>query len=172
MANGTPLPADRPDEHQLLAERVQRLFKARGFRTPDIDDCLVIADRIIFVKNRNSKDDLHFVRLEQHGNAFLKHLAAIQPRFIGTADGAWMVRVAKEIEDFLDLHGGDVTIWVFAAHARNAWGKANEGKSPRSTERNAPLCKFITAALGEAGIHLSTSTVSAVLQGKRRQHRK
>jgi hypothetical protein len=174
MAAVTPLLANYAhytDEYQLLVCRIHRLFKAGGFQIPDIGLCFRIADYVIVVRGSTDPEaEKHHARLRRHGYAFLRELAVEQPRWSGTATEAWIARVAEEIEGFLRIHIED--IWMFAKYAKEAWERANNGKYPRSTERNAPLCKFIVAVLGEAGIDLSPATVSAVLQGKRRQHGK
>ena len=173
MAAVVPILADCDDEYYLLARRVQPLFNARGFLIPDIEDCIPIAHHLRIVRDRDPEAELHYLRLVKYGYAFLRELAAVQPRWAGweagAEDAAWMARVSKEIEAFLSLVDW-TDIGLLAMLAQKAWGRANRGKYPRSTERNAPLCRLIVGVLGEAGINLSPATVSAVLQGKRRPH--
>jgi hypothetical protein len=193
------------DPIDRLAGRVQQHFRAavrRGYRTPDIEDCLVIAGGLSSI-NRNSENDRHFLRLQQHGHAFLRKLVAIQPlfsaesakhiartakeiRLLGFDDtpvlavlgqdaqamAERIARLAEEIRDLLSKLDHKDEIRIFAFLAQLAWEKANEGRYPRSTEPKAPMCKFIAAALGETGMEVSISTISAVLQGRRRQYAK
>jgi hypothetical protein len=52
--------------------------------------------------------------------------------------------------------------------ARLAWSKADGiQKKRRSNEKTAPLCKFVTAALSEIGLHTTPATVASILQGRR-----
>ena len=181
MPAAVPRPADYADERQLLAQRIQLLFpRVRGFRDPDIEDCIRIAYHVERVRSGDAKDDershslrQHSLRMVKHGRALLRELAAVQGLLTG--DEAEKAQVSKEEIQKLLYEGAALfnsihydEIFVFAGLAKDAWGRAN-GKFPRSTEWNAPLCKFVVAVIAEAGIHVSPATVSAVLQGKRQR---
>jgi len=151
--------------------RVQELFRAaakRGYRVPDIAYCGRLAWRITYI--RETKDqEAEDRKLVQHGRTFLKAFAAVRSRW--PKENPEWTRLANEIEDLLSFFDHE-EIYIIARWAQDAWAEANNGKYPRSSEPDAPLCKFVAAVLAEAGIDLSSSAVSAVLQGKRRQHEK
>jgi hypothetical protein len=156
--------------HHLSVDRVRAIFRAsvkRGYQVPDDSGCGRLAWRITYI--RETKDrEAENRKLVQQGRAFLKTFAAIRAQ--SKEDPRWE-RLADEIDDLLIFFEHE-EIHVVARWALEAWAAANHGKYPRSIEPSAPLCKVVSAVLGEAGTPLSPSSVSAVLKGKRRQHEK
>jgi hypothetical protein len=151
-------------------ERVQELFRdavKRGYHVPDIGRCGGLALRIEWLRKPNYlKDEALDRRLVQQGRAFLKTFAAVRS---GSPEYPEWEKLANEIEALLGVFDEPQEILVIARWAQQAWAETNDGKYPRSTDPDAPLCKLVTAVLGEADIHVSPATVSAVLLGTRRQ---
>jgi hypothetical protein len=74
--------------------------------------------------------------------------------------------------EFKELTGKRVpdTIQIVAFLAMLVWAEANgAGKYP-SNEKTAPLCKFVTAAVSEIGLHTTPATVASILQGRRHKN--
>jgi hypothetical protein len=128
------------------------------------------------------------------GTTFLRHLEAerreieVWVGFAQDAAAAWRPAVGwlREQRKLLDLiqetscsiasmlrilsPAKREPIGQIAAVATQAWEEASSGRAaPRSTNPNAPLCRFVVAALKLIGQQRSAAEVSEVLRGRRRK---
>jgi hypothetical protein len=97
-------------------------------------------------------------------------LVLLEANLAPTKDWRWRKALALDLIGLAHrLTGQRVpdTIQIVAMLAREAWEKANGIQKYPSNEKTAPLCKFVTAALSEIGLHTTPATVASILQGRR-----
>jgi hypothetical protein len=179
-----------------LTQRVEELFRqaTTRFAAPSTDGCRSVAFYLIALRSHREmfpNKPPGQTKAIRYGKLFLHHLAAErrEPAYwVALAEHGrpvkfWLRcyqellcridRVRPEIEALLAAltlpRDERDPIRAIAGVAKAAWEETNDGRAPRSTNPDDPLCGFVTAALAEIGQHHSAASVSAVLRGRRRK---
>jgi hypothetical protein len=183
------------DEHKRLSKDVEVFFRqaTNRFAVPTASGCATVAFYLLALRY-TPQEHHQQPKTVRHGKLFLHHLLAERRRVEywvalyskGEPVESWFRRdqellknidqAQRSVEALLPALSPirDVRdpIRQIAAVAADAWKEANDGRAPRSTNPDDPLCKFVAAALEEIGQKLSPAAVSDVLRGRRRKPRK
>jgi hypothetical protein len=183
-------------ELDRLTQRVEGLFRqaTRRFAAPSADGCRSVAFYLMALRSHREmfpNKPLRQTKAIRYGKLFLHHLAAERQEpayWIALSEQGrpvkfWLRRyqellcridrVRAEIETLLAAltlpRDERDPIRVIAEAAKAAWKETNSGRTPRSTNPEDPLCKFVVEALQEIGQYHRAASVSAVLSGRRRK---
>ena len=163
---------------------------------PSDDACLSVAFYLLaFRDDDEDKKPDNRNKAIRHGNLFLKHIKTdrrhiermISAASRGTPFGDWLQRYQDMIWriDEIQKHMAALipalsvqqgvkpdVIRKLASVAQEAWAAANSGRYPRSVNPDDPLCQFLVKAMEAIRQDRRAATISEVLRGRRRTHRK
>lgn len=161
-------------------DQVDHLFREtwpRAKRYPDRGACYSVATSIDIVKNVARKPQLKRPEALKHARLLLRHLPDIRRRWIDLPTAPDLIdQTEKCVRAFLDVftpprRRSRNPARLIAVEAQKAWTSVPGAKVPRSPKPEAPLCRFVAAALNLAGKNLSHDRVSDLLRERERRRR-
>jgi hypothetical protein len=178
---------------QLAPQVVQWFQRATSqFKAPSDDACRSFAFYLLaFRDSADDKEPDHRKEAIRYGRLFLHHIKPerrhiermISAASRGTPFGDWLQQYQDMLSriDEIQRHMDELlpalspkqdakpdVIRKLASVAQEAWAGANEGRYPRSTNPNDPLCRFLVEALKAIGQERTPAAISKVLKGLRR----
>jgi hypothetical protein len=186
-------------EVDRLTQQVDLWFRqatTRRLKLPSDRSCRMVAGLLMALRHNrvdDKKPGSTGGSAHRYGKLFLRHLTLERPKF-GAMDilasqdpglGEWFQEYQKEILFRIDetrrhieallpvLSPRRDAIWDpprdLASAAQKAWADANDGRYPRSTNPDDPLCRFLVPALAEIGLVITPRAISDILRGRRRK---
>lgn len=198
MEPETQLPATNPwhEEIACLTQKVKQWFQkvTKRFAVPSDDGCGMIAFYLMMFRHevKDTEAPLWQTTAVKDGTRFLRSLAAerelierlVSLALQGRPARPWLIeqqdilsqidQTERHVEALLTAllpkpYRERDPIRLLAARAQEAWAESNDGRAPRSTNPDDPLCRFVLEALTAIDRRCSAAEVSEVLRGRRRK---